>query len=183
MFKTGDLIQYGSTGVCRITEIKDVKLSAKEKKPYYVLQPLYQNCVIQTPVDNKKVFMRPIISKEEADNLIDMIPTIEVEEYHSHVMRELTEHYEASIQSHNCEDLLELTMSIYSKRRSLNQLNKKIGVIDERFMKRGEELLYGELAAALDIPRDEVQDYIAQRMKKFRNGKGDKTQQKQETAE
>lgn len=173
MFKTGELVHYGSTGVCRITEIKNVKLSAKEIKPYYVLQPLYQSCVIQTPVDNKKVFMRPIISKEEAESLIDTIPSIEVEEYHSHVMRELTEHYEASIQSHNCEDLLELTMSIYSKRRSLGQQNKKIGVIDERFMKRGEDLLYGELAAALEIPRENVQDYIAQRVKQIKNGKGE----------
>ena len=33
--------------------------------------------------------------------------------------------------------------------------------MDERYLKRAEELLYGELAVALDIPREEVAGYIA----------------------
>jgi len=38
-------------------------------------------------------------------------------------------------------------------------------------MKRAEELLYGELAAALEIDRDEVPSYIAARVKKGGNCK------------
>ena len=37
---------------------------------------------------------------------------------------------------------------------------KKLGAIDERFMKEGEALLFGELAAALDIQPQEVPRYI-----------------------
>lgn len=35
--------------------------------------------------------------------------------------------------------------------------------MDARYGKRAEELLYGELAAALGIPRTEVEEYIAER--------------------
>ena len=166
MFQVGNLICYGSTGVCEVKEIKKMDGEKKGvKRDYYVLKPLYQTCVITTPADNPKVFMRPIISREEAEKLIDSIPDMQTEEYHSRVIRDLSEHYQASFQTHNCEDLLELTMSIYSKKRTLERQKKKFGVIDERYMKRGEDLLFGELAAALDIPRDDVQTYIAQRLK------------------
>jgi CarD family transcriptional regulator len=97
-----------------------------------------------------------------------MIPTVEAEEFHSSVIRELTEHYQASIDSQSCEELLELTMSIYSKKRTLEQQKKKFGVIDERYMKRGEELLFGELAAALEIPREQVPEYIESRVEKLK---------------
>lgn len=32
--------------------------------------------------------------------------------------------------------------------------------MDERYRKRAEETLYGELAVALDIPKDSVEEYI-----------------------
>ena len=35
---------------------------------------------------------------------------------------------------------------------------------DEKFLRRAEDLLFGELAVALDISRDKVTDYIADRL-------------------
>ena len=37
-------------------------------------------------------------------------------------------------------------------------------MVDERYMKQAERLLYGELSAALGIPFEEVQPYIARRV-------------------
>ena len=165
MYEIGELIHYGSTGVCRVEDIKSRKFPGEKKgQLYYILKPLYQTCTISTPVDNKKVFMRPVISRDEAERLIDSIPTVKAEAYHSRVLRELAEHYEEAFASHSCEDLIQLTMSIYAKKQSMEQQKRKFGAVDERFMKRAEDLLFGELAAALDIPRDDVQDYIRQRV-------------------
>ena len=60
-----------------------------------------------------------------------------------------------------------MTKSIYAKRRWAQANNRKLGAIDERYMKRAEEMLFGELAAALEIPREKVQDYIAQRIQEM----------------
>ena len=79
-------------------------------------------------------------------------------------MRDLVEHYETRIKSHSCRDLMELTMSIYRKRDEVHSRKKKLGSVDLRFMKRAEDLLFGELAAALDIPRDQVTDFISKRL-------------------
>lgn len=165
MFKVGDLILYGNTGVCRVTDITTRDSSGADKdRLFYILSSLYQGGILSTPVNNTKIFMRPIISKQEAERLIDMIPTIRAEAYHNRVMRALTDHYETALKTYDCLELIKLTMSIYAKKQYMAQQKHKFGAIDERFMKRAEELLFGELAAALCIPKQSVPDYIACRV-------------------
>ena len=50
---------------------------------------------------------------------------------------------------------MQLIKGIYEKGK-----HAKLGVVDQRYMKRAEDLLYGELAVALGIERDEVLPYI-----------------------
>ncbi len=171
MYQIGELVLYGSTGVCKVAEIKEQSFpSTGETRLYYVLRPLYENCVISAPVDSEKVFIRPIISRDEAERIIGRIPYIKVKTYHSRVSRELSEQYETILKSHSCDSLLELTMSIYMKKQALLAQNRKFGTVDERFLKRAEDLLFGELAAALDIPKSEVQSYIASKLEEAKAG-------------
>lgn len=163
MFQPGDMIVYGSTGVCEVQEITTPDFEKDKSKQYYALSPVYQDGLIYTPVDTK-VFMRPIITRKEADALIDRIPEMETEPYHNKALRELEEHYNAYLKSHNCEDLIELVMSIYIKKQDLLSQHRKFGAVDERFMKRAEDLLYGEFAVALGIDKSEVGAYIAARV-------------------
>lgn len=159
MYEVNDLIMYGSTGVCKVSDIT-TQVFDNEDKLYYVLKPLYQSGVIYAPVDNEKVFMRPVISGEEANRLIDDIPEIHTEIYKNSSMQQLTKCYQAAIDTHSCVDLLKLTKSIYQKKMEALAQNRHLGQIDKKFMKRAEELLFGELAAALNISREEVQEYI-----------------------
>ncbi|MDR0862190.1 MAG: CarD family transcriptional regulator [Oscillospiraceae bacterium] len=158
MYKIGDLIFYGRTGVCHVSD-----LVTQADKELYILEPLYCNYTISTPVDTK-TYMRPIIAKEEAERLIDTIPTVKAEPYHSRVIRELTGHYDESLKTNNCADLIALTMSIYEKKQDAELQKRKLGAIDEKYMKRSEELLFVELAAALGIDKDDVPKYIAERL-------------------
>ena len=164
MYEVGSLIVYGNTGVCRVESIGNRKNIDGDEQLQYALRPMYQSYDIYTPVENPKVFMRPIISKSEAMELIDSIPTIDVKAYGGGAVRDLVEHYETRIKSHSCRDLMELMMSIYRKRDEVHSRKKKLGSVDLRFMKRAEDLLFGELAAALDIPRDQVTDFISKRL-------------------
>lgn len=164
MFNVGDTIIYGSNGVCRITDIKEMDYTGNGGKLYYIIRPLNQTCTISAPVEGCKVFMRHIISREMADELIDHIPSIKPQAFHSRATRELTEHYSEILNTHDCGDLIELTMSIYEKKRRLSEQNRKFGAIDEKFMKRAEELLFGEFSEALQIPVEQVPKYISARV-------------------
>lgn len=158
MYQVGDLIVYGRTGVCRVERIEENKNGI-----FYALMPLYQSCSILTPVEGK-VFMRPVISRGEAEELINALPGLEAEPCEGKAVRELTEHYQASIDSHDCREWALMTKSIYTKRRAAEREKRKFGAVDERFMKEGEALLFGELAAVLELPLERVKGYIDDRL-------------------
>ena len=163
MFEPGDIIIYGSSGVCRVVGIAPSKDPKEKGRLYYELSPVYRECVIFTPADNKKVFMRPLITREEALSLIDSLPEISAQAYHNRVLRQLAEHYEAVLKTHDCRELAEMLMSLHIKKRELEQQKRKFGLVDERYMKLAEEHLHGELAVALGIGIDEVPDFIEKR--------------------
>lgn len=160
MFQTGDLIVYGSSGVCRVAAVGAPDMKATDKsRVYYTLQPIYGNGTIYTPVDTC-VFMRPVISRRQAEELIHQIPSIHEEIYTNRNLVLLKGHYEDSLKTYECKDLIQLIKSIYIKNEDAVQCGRKPGQVDRKYMKRAEELLYGELAVALDMPRENVQPYI-----------------------
>ena len=80
MYLVGEYIVYGTSGVCKVEAIGPMEISGVNKdKLYYTLAPLYsKGSKVFTPVDNDKVVMRPVLTKEEARELIEQIPTIEL---------------------------------------------------------------------------------------------------------
>ena len=159
MYQPGDLVIYGRTGVCRVERIE----TREDGQQFYALAPLYQSCAILTPVEGR-VFMRPVLTRRQAEELIDRMPTLQTAPREGGV-RDLTERYQASIATHDCADLVGLISSIYAKKKTAEREKRKFGALDERFMQEGEALLHGELAAALDIPVGEVPAYIRKRLK------------------
>ena len=149
MYQPGDLILYGRTGVCRVEEITEIRQrGVAQAQKYYVLKPLYQSCNITTPVENGRVFIRPIISREEAERVICAIPGITPEAYHNRNLNQLREHYRSCMETYNCLELVKLTMSLYAKKKEAEAQKRKFGAVDERFMKEAEELLFAVEAAA-----------------------------------
>lgn len=164
MYKVDDLIMYGTTGVCRIEAISREEFSPDNIQLYYVLQPLYQSGTIYAPVDNQKVYTRPIISKDAANSLIDEIPSVEAEAVKCSSIQQLSKYYQGIIDTHDCRDLIKLAKSIHVKEEAANKQNRNLGQIDKKFMKRARDLLFGEMAAALEISIDDVAGYINRRV-------------------
>lgn len=165
MFQTNDYVVYGRSGVCVLEGTERIN-----GQDFYCLRSLHQNCHIKTPVDGKNP-IRPVLSKDEANALIDRIPYMETMTVDSSNTRDLSGKYRASILSQECEELIELTMTIYAKKQEAHRAKKKLSSTDQAFLKEAEGLLFGELSVALDIPFDEVQPYIKKRLKS--NGQED----------
>lgn len=164
MYQAGELVVYGTTGVCRVEGIECPDMSGGNRdRRYYRLRPLHQDGVIYTPAEHSKVPMRPVISAQAAEALIDQIPAIRVEAVYAPTLQALAQHYQAVLRAGGCEGLLRLTMSIYRKQQAAKARNRRLGMVDERYWKQAELLLHGELAAALGIPIEAVPAYIARR--------------------
>lgn len=160
MYVAGDLIVYGDEGVCRVDEIGIPPISGIDRsRQYYILSPLYRSGKVFTPVDTS-VYMRPVIDRAEAMALIRHMPEMKPEVPAHQNARELKEYYQATVSTYVCEDLVKLIKTAYTKRKRALETGRKVSQIDERYLKRAEEQLYGELAVALDMEREDVPGYI-----------------------
>ena len=72
MFQVNDVVIYGHHGVCEITEIGKLKMPmADQEKLYYTLRPVYhKESAVYAPVENRKIIMRSVITKEEAEEYV-----------------------------------------------------------------------------------------------------------------
>ena len=161
MFNIGEYVVYGNVGVCEVEEICTPEfMEASEDKLYYVLKALYANSgTIYTPVENPKVMMRAIIGKEDVDTLIESIPSIEVEWISND--RRRTEIYRDAIRSCDCDGLMKVIKNLYARKQERVAVGKRLSLVDERQLSSAVEFLHGELAVALGLDLEEVEDYIA----------------------
>lgn len=161
MYQVNDLIVYGNHGVCRITGIGAPEIPVLDRtKQYYTLRPAYsKEEVIYAPVENNKTVMRPILTKQEADQLIGEIPKLSTVWIVSE--REREAQYKAAIRTCDCKELVRIIKTLYERKRERIQSGKKVTVVDERYFHQAEEQLYGELAISLGMPKEEVSGYIA----------------------
>ena len=163
MYQVGEKIIYGSNGVCTVLDVTVPPFVGKDERDrlYYKLQPKDSTEVIYVPVDTT-VFMRPIMSREEAEAVVARMPDITEAVCSCHSITMLRQQYDSMFRNHNCEAYVALAKGIYLK----GQNGKKLGQTDQRYMKRAEDMLYGELAAALEIPAAEVPEYIRRVLEK-----------------
>jgi len=165
MFQAGELVVYGSTGVCRIEGIMGLgQPGMSQGKSYYLLKPLWQDGVIYAPVDSEKVSMRPVMSREEAEDLIDQIPDIPAAVCRGSTAQAKARQYQTAVRDGGHQALIEMMKTIHYRRGQAEKNNRCLGMIDVQYMKQAERMLYGELAAALHIGFDEVESYIASRI-------------------
>ena len=80
MFETGEYIVDGKTGICQVMGVTTMNMEGIPKdRLYYILRPDgATEGTIFTPVDNDKMVMSRLLTREEAEELIDEIPEIEV---------------------------------------------------------------------------------------------------------
>ena len=160
MYQVGDIIIYSSEGACRVESIEKLHVAGIDcEKLYYNLNPVYHMGNIFVPLDTK-IFMRPVIKPEEARRLINLIPTIKVNLLDNMSRRSLEELYNHHIQTHDCIDLIRVLKTVHDKGIAAAKDRKKLGAIDERFRKKAEDLLFGELALVLNMSKDEVKSYV-----------------------
>lgn len=159
MFQVGDLIVYGNAGVCKVEKIGAPELSGAEDKDYYTLLPYYsQNSKIFTPCDNDRVVMRPVISKKEAQKLLKDIPKIKVLIITDEKKRE--ECYKETMKSCDCREFISMIKTIHKRKKVRLAEGKKVTASDERYFSMAEDKLYGELAIALGIDKNDVKGKI-----------------------
>lgn len=165
MFEIGEYIVYGNTGVCKVEEVKTMKgPGMKEDRLYYTLEPVYRKgSRLFTPVDNQKVKMRPILTLQEADELIGRIKEIDLLWVKDEKNREQV--YKEAIRTCDCEDLIRMIKTLYLRKKARLDAGKKVTSSDAKYLHLAEESLYGELSVVMGIPKEEMETFIYEKVK------------------
>jgi CarD family transcriptional regulator len=158
MFAVGDKIIYNENGVCTVEKIGLLEMGGSDRM-YYTLSPMVGTGTFYAPVDSN-VFMRSVMSRDEAERFIRSIPTIEPAVCHDARFTHVDAFYKELFRKHSCEALVALLKGIYGQERS-NRSNR----IDT-VTKRAKEILNGELSVATGIPYEEIEDYVLKQFDK-----------------
>ena len=122
-----------------------------------------KGCRLFTPVDNEKVKMRPVLTREEADALIEQIQEIDTLWVKDEKNREQI--YKEAIRTCSCVEWVRIIKTLYIRKESRLAAGKKVTSSDAKYLHMAEDSLYGELSVVMGIPRDEMESYISRRVK------------------
>ena len=154
----GDVIIYGSHGVCRVTGLQDMRMGEKVR-PYYVLKPVYQTAstvYVSATSDRRKTEIRHILSADEIFSLVKKMSTKDYTWIKDN--RKRKELYGQILADGNRSELIEMIKTLRCRKQELKSTNKdkKLQESDECFLKDAEKTLCEEFAYVLNIEREEV---------------------------
>jgi len=159
VFKVGDYVVY-KRDVCKIGSIK-----VFNDKEYYVMHPIDdETLTINVPVDNNLGFLRPILSKKEAEDLISKIASISALET---MDRMIENQYKVLLQSGKLEDLICIIKTSYLRNDERKKTGKKIGEVDDSYFKLAEKILYNELSISLNMSYEDTKEYVIESVEKI----------------
>ncbi len=160
MYSVGEKIIYGENGVCTVEKIEPLAISGAPKdKLYYHLSPLIGSGKFFTPVDSG-AYMRPVMSREEAEALIDAMPGIEPAICNDNRFNHVDAYYKELFRQHSCEALVAIVKGLRSRMATRKTRSSRA----EATMKRAKDMLHGELSVALELDVRDVEDYIRSRL-------------------
>ena len=166
MFGKGDYVVCGSKGVCTVEDITRLHLpGVDEEKEYYILKPVYTvGSTVYIPADAGADTMRGILSEEEANQLIYEIPEIPSIEGINEKL--LEQEYKGCMRANLCREWVKILKTTYQRTRKRQEMGRKVTAVDAKYTRIAEDILYGELAVVLKIPRETVGAFIASKLEK-----------------
>ena len=159
MFSPNDVVMYGTTGICRVADIRPENFYGEEKL-YYVMIPFTdKNARVFCPVDGSGTPIRRLLSKDEIYDLIREMPDLRMEWIENKQLRR--EKYNGILRSGDQRELAKLIRALYRKRDERFRDGKKFFQYEERVMHDAERILYGEFAHVLNLAPNEVAPFIS----------------------
>ena len=164
MFEVGDYIIYGNNGVCKITNVGPMDMPGVPKsKLYYTMTPCYiRDRSIFTPVDNDRVVMRKVMSRQEAEKFLETAEDIDKLDIKEEKHRE--QEYKAAILTCDPTVLVGIIKTIQDRMQDRIAEGKKVTASDTKYIHIAEDSLYGELAISFDMEKDDVKAYVKNRI-------------------
>ena len=102
------------------------------------------------------------VSKNEALRLIDGLPDLDEVKISEEKQRENV--YRSAIVNEDCQSLFQVIRTTYLRKEDRIAHGRKCTAVDEKYQRAAEDILYSELSYSLNIQKDQVKDFITDRI-------------------
>lgn len=161
-FKEGQLLAYGTNGICIVDVIKPISLTSGMKhEDYYVLRQLKdEDSKIFVPVDNERLTskMRQLLTSEEIVQLVKRMDDERMEWIKDRRIR--IENFKKILAEGVGMDLLRMIACIKDRIAFLESQGKKLPVTDANSLKVAERLVLEEFSFVMGKDKKELDKYF-----------------------
>ena len=162
MLKIGEKIIYPSVGVMTLVDIREEIIDGQGKR-YFVLRQdgAPSSSLTFVPCDNDSLVrqMRPLVTREEANLMLDKVLLEEGEEWIED-SRQRSEYFKRVLESGDRFAILLMIKSIYKNGVERGKEGKKNYLADENVLKRAEKMIYSEFSTVLGISESEIARHV-----------------------
>ena len=151
MYSVGDYLVHPGQGVCQVRDVTSGPQAVYQLLPIGKRHPVH----ISFPIANE-ARLRPVLTRDEAQRIIEDYPTIEVESFQARNNSLEEEHYRNEMRQGSCLDSVRIAKTFRVRIAELSARNKKPPVAYERILKEARERSCVELAVALDCTPEDV---------------------------
>jgi len=165
MLSVGTVFLYGTNGICRVDEIRKEKVRGQEQD-YYILTPVFsQGSTIHVPVNSGylRAKMRTILTPEQALDLAQRASAEPVEWIADD--NERGNRFRQIIADCDRLELVRMLKSIYSRRKELSAIGRRLHAADETAWRTAEKIVREEMAVVLKLEPENVMTYLFEREK------------------
>ena len=160
MLKIGECVIYGSHGLCSVRDILVPSFleRGKEKQYYQMVSAVDAGSVLYVPVDGAEDKIRQVISRDDAEGLIDEIefsPELELPEG-----KKAEPAIMEVIKRNVADEMMSLVKSLRKIKAIREAEGKKFASLSEKHLLMAEKLLYTELAFALKTEKDDIKSRV-----------------------
>ena len=160
MYHCNDQVVYANYGVCDVAETETPMSYGPEDRLYYVLVPRRERGgKVYVPMD-KEDLMRPVMSREEAVDLVKSIGSIAPDPFRDNNSRTVEDHFKTKLRGSDCRTAIEVVITM--RQRIAEQERKKHlpSSMYTRILDQAQRQVASELCAALGIEEPQLQSYI-----------------------
>ena len=144
------MVEAGQTIVYRgnVCKVRELVCGYRDGEDYYKLTPVYDpSMTIHTPVATIGELARPVISREEVDRLIRIMPEIECVTAENRTLE-------------NHEDLIRIIKTAYMRGEEKLNRGQQRNEKDKQYFRLAEKTLYNEFAVVLDKSYEDTKAYV-----------------------
>lgn len=151
MYSVGDYVVHPGQGVCHIRAVTE-----KPEAQYELVSLEQRNAVhLSYPVSQEER-LRPIVSKDQAQILIEQYSELEPTHFDARSTALEEQHYKQTIRHGSCKDSMRIVKTFSERIQEMVKDNKKPPVCYERILKRAQERSFSELAVALGCSMQDI---------------------------